>query len=180
MSAISAQGDKITKFVDYLFTRCQRDKGFAARLRRADNPSTEYQSWEVLVKFNIDLDFASKRLPYALVAASIAKSDASANGSLPLGRSIARAFEGGADDPPPPAKMRLRRLLACDKPEEACRILRPLLTLIQSRVSETLDYKKLLNDLLKFSHNPQRVKACWAKQFYYRSQTDANDDKSND
>ncbi len=177
MTAVPAQRDKSAEFVDYLFTRCQRDKGFAARLRRADNPSTEYQSWEVLVKFNINLDFAWERLPYALVAASIARSGASANGRLPLGRSIARAFKGREDSDP--AKMRLRRLLACDKSEEACRILRPLLTLIQSKVSETLDYKGLLKDLLGFNRNLQRVKAGWATQFY-RSQTDSNDDKSND
>ena len=46
MTATPSKTDKYSAFVDYLFAHCERDKGLAARLRRADNPATEYQSWE--------------------------------------------------------------------------------------------------------------------------------------
>ncbi|EIA0806496.1 type I-E CRISPR-associated protein Cse2/CasB [Vibrio vulnificus] len=164
MTATPLKTDKHSAFVDYLFVHCERDKGFAARLRRADNSATEYQSWEVLAKFNVNLNFSPERLPHALIAAAVAKSRATGNGTISLGHAIALAFDRGANSEQ--ANMRLRRLLACNDVEEACRILRPLITLIQSRVSTPIDFSSLLKDLLRFNRDPHRTKARWAQQFY--------------
>ena len=157
MTATPTKTDKCSAFVDYLFAHCERDKGFAARLRRADTPATEYQSWEVLAKFSVNLDFPSERLPHALIAAAVAKSRATGNGSVLLGQAIALAFSDGAKSDQ--ANMRLRRLLACNDVDEACRILRPLITLIQSRVSAPIDFSALLADLVWVNRDPQRTKA---------------------
>ncbi|HDX8386041.1 MULTISPECIES: type I-E CRISPR-associated protein Cse2/CasB [Aeromonas] len=151
-------------FVAYLCQRCQKDKGFAARLRRADNPTTEYQSWDTLAAFGINLECAEERQPFALIAAAVARSDQACNGALPLGQAIALAFSEGRESDQ--AKARLRRLLACDDTEEVCRILRPLLTLIRSRVKQPLDYAALLVDLRWFHRSADRAKARWAQQFY--------------
>lgn len=164
MTTTPSKTDKCSAFVDYLFAHCERDKGFAARLRRADNPATEYQSWELLAKFNVNLDFSSERLPYAMIAAAVAKSRATGNGAIPLGHAITLAFDDGINSDQ--ANMRLRRLLACNDVEEACRILRPLITLIQSRVSAPIDFITLLKDLVWFNRDPQRTRARWAQQFY--------------
>ncbi len=43
-----AQTSKTGRFIAYVIERIQKDKGFAARLKRADNQTTEYQSWELL------------------------------------------------------------------------------------------------------------------------------------
>lgn len=153
-------------FVGYLFTRCQEDKGFAARLRRADNPATEYQSWDTLCRFGINLELESERLPHALIAAAIARADQQSNGGLSLGQAVARAFPDGSQSDQ--AKARIRRLLACDDVSEVCLILRPLLSLIRSRVKAPVDYVRLLNDLRWFNHNSERVKARWAQEFYHR------------
>lgn len=154
-------------FVEYLCQRCQQDKGFAARMRRADNPATEYQCWETLAAFGVNLEQASERLPFALIAAAVARSEQPRNGTLQTGQAIAHAFDKGQESDQ--AKARLRRLLACDNTMEVCHILRPLLSLIRSRVSQPLDYVSLLEDLRWFHASGERARARWAQQFYNKS-----------
>lgn len=152
------------RFVEGVIERCRKDKGLAARLRRADNPATEYQSWELLASYGLDLERDSERLPFATVAATIAKAKVQANGKLSLGRAIAACYEDGSQSDQ--AKARLRRLLACDELSELCRLLRPVLTLIDSRVAEPLNYVRLLGQLRRFGFAEQQVKAQWAQEFY--------------
>ncbi len=167
----AAKSGREASFVARVIQRCGEDKGLAARLRRADNPATEYQSWEFLAGCGIKLDVAAERLPFATVAAYIAKAKLQANGSHSLGRAIATCFEEGSQSDQ--GKARLRRLLACDEPGELCRILRPLLTLIDSR-GQALDCARLLKQLRQFTSAAykgddlwlQNIKAQWAQEFY--------------
>lgn len=153
------------RFVEIVIERCQNDKGLAARLRRADNPAMEYQSWELLGWFGVDLEKNHERLPFVSVAAAIAKSKSERNGSLCLGQAIGQCYKDGNKDDQ--AKARLRRLLACNELAEACRILRPVLTLIDSRVVQPLDYVRLLRQLRFFEYESgQRTKTQWAQEFY--------------
>ena len=153
------------RFVETVIERCQKDKGMAARLRRADNPATEYQSWELLGWFGVDLEKDYERLPFVTVAAAIAKSKAERNGNLTLGKAIAHCYEDGRESDQ--AKARLRRLLACSELTEACRILRPILTLINSKVGQPLDYTRLLRQLRFFGYESgHRSKTQWAQEFY--------------
>lgn len=159
-----ARPDKAASFVGHILSRCQDDKGFAARLRRADNPATEYQSWDLLASFGIALEYDHPRLAYQTVAASIARAKTATNGSLTLGRAIAACYDDGNNSDQ--AKARLRRLLACDDVAELCRILRGQLSLIDSKAGQALDYQRLLKQLLAFHFDAQRVKAQWAQEFY--------------
>jgi len=152
------------RFVNSLIQRCQQDKGLAARLRRADNPATEYQSWDLLASYGIDLEDERQRLPFVTIAAVIAKTKAERNGNLTLGRAIAACYVDGRESDQ--AKTRLRRLLACDELAELCRILRPLFSLIDSKAGQPLDYQRLLKQLRRFSFAAQQVKAQWAQEFY--------------
>lgn len=152
------------RFVAFVLTTLQKDKGMAARLRRADNPNTEYQSWEFLAGFGIDLEKEYQRLPFVTVAAAMAKAKASSNGSLRLGQAIAQCYSDGNKSDQ--AKAKLRRVLACDDVPELCRILRPVLTLVESRVPQPLDYIRLLDQLRRFHWGAQKIKAQWAQEFY--------------
>ncbi len=152
------------RFVAGLLKLCAENKGMAARLRRADNPATEYQSWEVLATYGVDLEQERERLAFVSVAAAIAKAKVERNGRQSLGQAIAACYESGnASDQ---AKARLRRLLACDELPELCRILRPVLSLIDSKVGQPLDYIRLLKQLRRFPFNAQQVRAQWAQEFY--------------
>lgn len=152
------------RFVSVVIQRCGDNKGLAARLRRADNPATEYQSWELLGSLGIDLEKDWQRLPFVAVSAAIAKSKAGQNGNLSLGRAIAACYDDGNNSDQ--AKARLRRLLACSELVEVCRILRPILTLINSKVGQPLDFVRLLRQLRNFHFNDQQIKAQWAQEFY--------------
>lgn len=163
--------DKAASFVGHVLARCQDDKGFAARLRRADNPATEYQSWELLASFGIDLEHDYPRLAYQSVAAAIARAKITVNGNLTLGRAIAACYEDGNNSDQ--AKARLRRLLACDDIRELCRILRGQLSLIDSKAGQGLDFHRLLKQLLSFHYDSQRVKTQWAQEFYGHACEDA-------
>lgn len=154
------------RFVQSIIQRCKDDKGLAARLRRADNTATEYQSWETLASLGIDLEKDYQRLPFVTVAAAIAKAKAEDNGKISLGSALAACYEDGRESNQ--AKARLRRLLACDNLVEVCRILRPLFSLINSKSSQMLDYIRLLKQLRRFAFEDARlqVKAQWAQEFY--------------
>lgn len=170
MSDDTRKPSKSEAFVTFTIEQCQRDKGIAAGLKRADNPNTEYQCWEHLAAFHIDLEKEFERLPYATIAAAIAKAKAEHNGNIGIGRAIALCYEdGNANDQ---AKAKLRRLLACETVDEACRILRPLFSLIDAKAGANLNYAGLLRDLLKFHWDNQQVKSHWAQDFYQRLNTE--------
>lgn len=169
-STSAKKTDRAEQFVIWLLAKINNDKGTAARLRRADNPATEYQSWELLAAFGVDLTNEHQRLPYAMLSAAMARSKAERNGSLPLGQALAIAYGGNDSDP---AQARMRRLLACRGMPELCRVLRPLLTLIDSKQSQPLNYVRLLNQLTRFGKSDdmaQRVKSEWAMEFYRKQE----------
>ena len=158
-------------FVEYTIRRCSQDKGLAARLRRADNPTTEYQSWEHLGVFGINLEIQHQRIPFAIIAANIAKTKSEHNGNMTLGSGIANCYKDGNQSKQ--AQARLRRLLACNDILELSGILRPLLSLIASKSNGSLDYIRLLQQLQSFRFDEQRTrtKAQWAQEFYVTKPT---------
>jgi CRISPR system Cascade subunit CasB len=149
-------------FVGHVLQRMQADTGFAAALRRADNPATEYQAWEHLAHW-CDLDKIWDRMPFATVGAALARAKPGRNGHQSIGRALAACYDDGNQSDN--AKSKLRRLLACDSTEEACRVLRPLLALMASKEKAHLDYGALLDDLLWLG---ERTKQRWAMDFFGR------------
>ena len=153
---------KETLLVAKIFACCKNDKGFAAALKRADNPDTAYQAWEILATYGVPLNKESIRKPHALIFAAIARSSKEQDGSLRFGAALANAYQddGGRDSNA--AKAKLRRILACDDVIDVCQVLRPILQLICSRGVD-ISFSKLLKDLLSFY--PEK-KAQWAQDFF--------------
>lgn len=156
-------------FVEHVLKRMKEDPGFGAALRRADNPATEYQAWEHLSRW-CDLEKPKERWAFATVAASLARTKPGRDGNQSLGRALAACYpEGNQSDN---AKSKLRRLLACDAGEEACRVLRPLLGLLASKETVRLDHGSLLDDLLWFG---EKTKQRWAMEFFGKRGSDDRD-----
>lgn len=177
MTPENKAGSKEEAFVQTVIKRLKGpDTAFGAVLRRADNPDTEYQSWEFLCEGRnkgqwCDITKSRERKAYALIGAALARAKPDKDGNLGIGRAIARCYSDSgslSDQDHSAAKAKFRRLLACNTTEEACRILRPLLSLINSR-GIALNYSGLLRDLL-FSRESfnEYVKPRWARDFYHK------------
>ncbi|MDD5228075.1 MAG: type I-E CRISPR-associated protein Cse2/CasB [Methylococcales bacterium] len=151
----------------------------SAALKNAYNPKTEYQSWEYLARAEkrvgiyIDIENNDERLPYTTIASAMAKAKVEKNGTVQIGQAIAQCYDDGNESDQ--AKMKLRRLLACDTTEEVCRVLRPLFSLIEAKANVQLDYAKLLKNLLDFHFYSKDVKASWAHNFYHFKLKDEGD-----
>lgn len=154
-------------FVVYVLKKIEQDNAFGAALRRADNPATEYQSWEYLAKW-CDLDNSYERTCFATVAAALAHAQRSVDTKTSIGSAIALSYSDGNQDDS--AKRKLRRLLACDTSQEACQWVRPVLRLAESK-GVRINFGRLLDDLLYFG---AKVKERWAMDFYGRKEN--NDD----
>ena len=162
--------DRAEQFVAYVLRRCSEDKGFAARLRRADNPDTEYQSYEMLVRFGVNIENDAERGAFLLIGAALARLQPRQDGTASLGGALKSCFEEGEQ-----GDARLRRLLACDRQDELYRILRPLLMLIADKQTRLLCYSRLLKEVLYFSRNGQRTKLAWAQEYYGYRVTDTRE-----
>lgn len=149
------------RFVERALRRCAEDAGFAARLRRADNPDTEYQSWGDLANLGTNVEWDDERLPCALVGAALARLKTDGDGKADLGAALRACF-----DEQNAGEARLRRLLACERVDELCVVLRPLLRLMANKSGKPLCHAALLDDMLSFPNQGQRIKLRWARSFY--------------
>jgi CRISPR system Cascade subunit CasB len=169
MAEKTKKQSKAEAFVEMVIKRLsEKDSAFGAALRKADNPATEYQSWEYLSKW-CNIETGSERKAFALTGAALAWAKPKTDGRLSIGQAIAWCYtdegkyNGNEKDA---AKTKLRRLLACTSVDEACDILHPLLNLIRSR-GVPLHYAGLLRDLLHDDeYFNERIKPRWARDFY--------------
>ena len=163
------------QFVARVLEQCKTDNGFAARLRRADNPDTEYYALGDLAKLGVTIEDDSQRLPFALIAAALSRDADTMNvdGTLGIGAALRQCLpDEEAEDSP-----RLRRLLACESLNETCQVLRPMLSLVRSKGIH-LGYARLLQDLRSFRFGKdaaQKTKRQWVSDFYRKTAAGDND-----
>lgn len=142
-----------------------KDTGSVARLKRADSSDRlAVQAWELLLRYGVaDEDF----LPCLTVLAPLCRRDDPVDGHAPLGQALAACFDDREQ-----GRSRLHRLLNCDDMNVLCRLLRPLLSFIDSRTREKLSYSQLLDDLLVFRYPDRRqdIKKHWAESYWREEQ----------
>jgi CRISPR system Cascade subunit CasB len=168
--------DRPENFVNFVMKFCiAENKAALAALKCADNPKKQEKSYDYLAPFYIDFNSPNEVLPYATIAAAIAKTNSKENGHVGIGRAIARCYDtidknDNKKEIDPQAKVKIRRLLACDSTEEVRRVLRSLFSLIESRNVKNINYVSLLRDLESFHLDWKRelTKQYWAKDFYNR------------
>lgn len=162
------------RFIKYVLSRLDEDAAMGARLRRADNASTEHQAWEYFARFGVDLEDVRCVKAYATVSAALARAKPEQDGAFSFGHSLAAVGEHReGEGKESPVTARLRRVLSCRTTEEACEVLRPLLTLLADKSSRPLCYERLLRDLLYFG---DRTKRRWASDFYSRPAETAHEE----
>ena len=161
---------KALQFVQKMLEQSSEDKGLRATLRLAANPNTESRAWPVLIRWGVDVSGPEKDA-YCLVMALAARYTGKTDGTLSLGEALRECFAN--DNESSGASSRLRRLFTCDSVQEAKLVLRPMLSLIQSRIPDRLCLSELLEDLIQFNRewSRQKVKTKWAMDFY-RKQAD--------
>lgn len=147
-------------FVAATLSRCRSDTAFRAAMRRADNPRTAAFAWPHLVKW-CDIGREYERLPFALVAAAIARELPEHDGDKDIGQ-LFRSCCASQDDMEREQR-RFRRLIGCDNAVELCEVLRPVLSYLQGKAPGRIGYAKVLSDILYFG---EKVKLRWAANFF--------------
>lgn len=167
--------NKSISFVNHVIKQINDDKGkgFGAKLRRADNENTEYQSWEILSRW-VNLEWESDRKAFALIGASLARLKPSDDGSLSIGEALRMVHvmdKDSEDIEKSSSALRLRRLLACKEKEEVMDILKPVIRYIESK-GFFLHYASLLDEVLWFNNDVsrERTRARWAQDFFRKKE----------
>lgn len=172
MPEIGSRKTREKAFVDYVIALAQKDTGYAAKMRRADNRVTEDYAWEFLAPW-INLQNDNERLPYALIGAAICREKPAHDGDSGIGQELAKRCKDIKDQ----GSSRLRRLLSCDSVPEACRILRQMIKFLQAQETGKISYARLLGELIDFGHEKsERVKQTWAMDFYNNLDTSTSKD----
>ena len=160
--------ENVARFVADVYARIRKDHGYRARLRRALSPALAPEVWGDLTAY-MDITRATDRALFTLIGASIALEDTGAPGHLGLGvalRTCGAETVANSETVPDPQVARLRRILRCRTGDELCDVIRPVLALIRSRRPGSLDYARLLDELLSFDVAGEKIKACWVNDFY--------------
>ena len=156
------------RFVEGILAFSARDKGFAAKMSRSDNPDTEYLALGALCSLGVNVENDAERMPFAFVGAAICRGRLAKDGGLPLGVALRKYYDDRKTDGSSwEDNPRLRRLLACDRIQEVCLVLRQIFSLLQAK-SINVCYARVLDDLLsfRFDNQRQRIKRHWASDFY--------------
>ncbi len=165
--------NKSTAFVNYIINVVNENKGYAARMRKADNDATEYQAWDILANW-VDLEKINERKAYSLIGASLARAKTSRDGNLSLGEALRMIHY--KDNPSleiekSSTALRFRRILACKDQEELLNLLRVTLRYVESK-DLVINYCQLLNEILWFNSEKSRdwTRSKWAKHFFKKGE----------
>lgn len=165
--------DKSHAFVAWVLDKSEAsaDRGFCAKLRKAESEATEHQAWDILASW-VDLENPWERKSYGLIGASLSRLKSRQDGTQGMGSALQALFRkrGVSGDIETSAEAkRLRRLLSCRDQAELMEAIRPLLRYLVSQ-EISLSHAQLLDEVLFFGLDGSREKTRlrWAKDFYRR------------
>lgn len=155
-------------YVNYVFDQVHKkqNKGYAAKLKKADSNATEVQSWEILASW-VNLEYTENTRAYGLIGSAISRNPVQNNGTIGIGKALWNSLDVKSEQEKSPAAARLRRILACQDKTELLRILPSTLRYLQSK-DINLDFARLLNEILWFNFEESREKTLtrWAMEFF--------------
>ncbi len=152
----------IEKFIEYL-SKVKNDRGIMADLRRGFSKTTEQRAYPHIANWCDDFTNNRERKIVLFIAAGFAchkKVTSSGNFGLVI-KKIATADEKGTDGLKT-FEARFRRLISCDKAEELCERLPPIIKLAEKK-GIPVNFVALYNDL-KYWNNDKKIK--WAADFW--------------
>lgn len=144
----------------------RQNTGYAAKMKKADNETSEAMSWELLAPWT-NLEDISRTRAYGLIGAAVARAKNPSDGEVGLGKALRLTVDDKTEIEKSAAASRLRRLLACQDRSELLRILRSTLRFIAAK-EIPLDYSRLLDETLWFDsdRSRERTRARWAMEFF--------------
>lgn len=157
-------------FVNYVITRIQAGDGkaFAAKLKKAESESTEFQSCDILTNW-IDLTSEKERRAFGMVGASIARMGIVGDGTISVGTALRLSSKEESNDKDKEGTqgMRLRRLFSCRRSTDLISSIRPIIHLLESKEIK-ICYSRLLDEIITFDFDNSRERTCisWAQDFY--------------
>lgn len=169
--------EKTRAFIAWVLAKSGKnaDKGFLAKLKKAESEATEHQAWEVLARW-ADLEKPWERRAYGIIGASLARLKTGKDGSLSMGgalKALAIKRGGSGEIEESAESLRLRRLLSCKDQEEVVEVLRPLLRYLVGQ-EIPVSHSQLLDELLWFDIDTSREKTRlrWAMDFYTKRENE--------
>ncbi len=157
-------------FVSNTIQIVQKDKKLAAEMRQALNKNREGLIWNYLVKWNVDITKDYEKIPHLITCYAIANQEPSKNGILSLGKALIKCYPEHSRskniDHNHPAYSRLMKLINCENITDISYTIRPILNLITSRISEPLDYERLLWEMKNIHFKNRKIKEKWVQDFY--------------
>lgn len=161
--------ESIKEKIEEAIERCQKDTFFKASLKKLSSNVSKMDGWWALSDLGVNLADSKEVEVTSLVFSSIARNNVDKDGVLPIGKAILFAYANDSDlvKGKKRGSARFRRLLSCKNEADFVNILRPLISLIDSR-SVSLDYSGLLLDLLlvRYPERREQILSGWAKDFY--------------
>ena len=139
------------------------NKGFMADMRKAASTATRHYAWPMMAPF-CDLKVHAQEEAFSLVGCALARSrkDVPSTGNLGASLRVMTLLDKRFPGKGGPTDGRMKRLLACRSSVEMCRLLRPVLGLVQSK-GVGVDHAKLLEDILGWG---ETVRRNWAAAYY--------------
>lgn len=139
------------------------NRGFMADMRKASSTSTRHYAWPMMAPF-CDLQDPAQEEAFSLVGYALARSkkDMPNTGNLGATLRVLTCLDKRFPGKGGPTDGRMKRLLACRSSVEMCRLLRPMMGLIQSK-GVGVDHTKLLEDILGWG---ETVRRNWAAAYY--------------